>query len=441
MDNHVLVIGAGPVGLCLALALAERGLHVEVVERRAAETLASPEFDGREIALNHASIRLLQDLHIWTRLPSDATVPLRRARVMDQADPGFEVDGAAFTRDRLGTLVSNHLIRKAAWEAVSDEPRIRVHAGVNVDALETGTTSARVMLSDGRSLEAPLLAAADSRFSEARRAMGISARMHDFGLSMLLCRVRHSEPNQGTAWEWFGRGQTRAKLPLGEHLSSIVLTIPGTEALRLEALAPHAFAREIATRYEGRLGDVELVSTRHAYPLVACWARRFVTQRFALVGDAAIGMHPVTAHGFNTGLMGIEYLAHAVEDGWRTYGDPGHPVPLARYQRRLRISAATLFAGTQTVARLFTSEGPGAQPLRRAALHATRELPVLRRALVASVLDDAARPANLAHHLGLGLRILAPRPGGRHKRLWNFFGKPVDPSPSPESGPALENPE
>lgn len=409
MNNHVVIVGAGPAGLCLALALAAREMEVDLVDRQPAEALAEPAFDGREIALTHHSMRLLRELGVWGRIPADGRAPLRRARVMDGADPGFEVDAAAFGRDRLGTLVSNHHIRAAAWQAVADEPRIRVHAGVAVESVDSDARAARVRLADGREFEARLLVAADSRFSETRRAMGIPVHMHDFGLSMLLCRMRHSMPNDGTAWEWFGHGQTRALLPLDEHLSSVVLTIPGAEARRLLDLSSKAFATEVAARYEGRLGDVELASTRHAYPLVATWARRFVAMRFALAGDAAVGMHPVTAHGFNLGLASVEHLAQAAADGLERCGDPGDAAMLARYQRRHQISAAPLFAGTQSVAGLFFDGRAPAQPLRRAILHAGRRLPVLRRALAASLLEETPRPVSFLRHARIAVQILRPR--------------------------------
>ncbi|WHZ18070.1 MAG: Ubiquinone biosynthesis hydroxylase, UbiH/UbiF/VisC/COQ6 family [Rhodanobacteraceae bacterium] len=412
MKSDALIIGAGPAGLCLSLAFAARGMQVDLIDRQPAEALAAPAFDGREIALTHRSIRLLRELGVWDRIPAEGRASLRRARVMDGADPGFAVDGAAFGRDRLGVLVSNHHIRAAAWQAAADDPRIRVHAGVAVAAVASDARAARVQLVDGRMFEAPLLVAADSRFSETRRALGIAAHMHDFGVSMLLCRMRHSMANDGTAWEWFGHAQTRALLPLDTHLSSVVLTVHGVEAQRLLELSPEAFAAEIAALYEGRLGDVELASTRHAYPLVATWARRFTGTRFALAGDAAVGMHPVTAHGFNLGLASIELLARAAGDGFERHGDPGDAAMLARYQRRHRIASAPLFAGTQSVAGLFTDRRPRAQPLRRALMRAGRGLPPLRRALAAGLVDETPRPLPLLRHARIAFEILRPRPHG-----------------------------
>lgn len=408
MDTQVIIVGAGPVGLCLARALALRGLAVELVERQPIEAIAAPVFDGREIALTHASMRLLHSLGVWQNLPEDEISPLRRARVMDGAN-GFEVDGAAFAHDRLGALVPNHLIRAAAWAAVAADPRIRVHAAANVEAVGSDESHAWLRLADGQCLQAPLLVAADSRFSELRRAMGIAARMQDFGKTMLACRMEHAEPHHGTAWEWFGHGQTRALLPLREHLASIVLTVHGTEAKRLERLPADVFAREVEARFERRLGTMELASSIHAYPLVATWAQQFVGRRFALVGDAAVGMHPVTAHGFNLGLASVEHLAQAAGDAQAWHRDTGAAALLARYQRRHRRGSLPLFLGTRAVVRLFTDDRAAMQPLRQAVVQVGRSLPAMRRALAAGLLDEQPRPASMLRHLRIGLDILRPR--------------------------------
>ena len=388
--RDVVVVGAGPAGLCAALALAARGLRVDVVERQSRAALEAPAFDGREIALTYASTRILRELDVLQRIADADIGPLRRARVLDGDHPGFEVDAGGGAAD-LGVLVSNHCIRAAAWQAVGDSDAIAVHDAAAVEAVATDAGSARVVLADGRELRAPLLVVADSRFSETRRALGVPVAMHDFGKTMLVSRVRHAEANDGVAWEWFDQGQTRAFLPLERHLASAVLTVTGAEARRLLALSPRAYADELAARFEGRFGTMEPASSVHAYPLVATWAKRFAGPRFALVGDAAVGMHPVTAHGFNLGLGSVERLATAVGEAMASHGDPGHPAALRDYERRHRRASLPLFAGTGLVVRLFTDDRAPMRPLRRAVLRGMRALPPLRRLLAAQLMDASAR--------------------------------------------------
>ena len=153
-------------------------------------------------------------------------------------------------------------------------------------------------------VNASLVVAADSRFSEIRRKMGIPASMLDFGRVAIVCRMKHRESNQATAWECFHYGQTLAVLPLSEYESSIVITVPTDKADHFMTQPVSAFNQDVEQQFGGKLGAMDLNGERFAYPLVAVWANRFVGPRFAVIGDAAVGMHPVTAHGFNLGLRG-----------------------------------------------------------------------------------------------------------------------------------------
>lgn len=409
MRHDVIIIGAGPAGLGLARALCSLSLKVALVERQPESAIAQPAFDGREIALTHASMRLMRELGLWEYLPQDAISPLRAARVMNGASiHAMEVDGALKGHDALGTLVPNHRIRKAAWLAAKDMPALDTFFEACIESVHTDNDAAHVRLQDGTQLRASLLVAADSRFSETRRALGISADQHDFGKTMMVCRMRHERTNEATAWEWFDHGQTLALLPLQDHVSSTVITVPGNEARQLMSMSPDAFAREMQRRYDGRLGAMHLESERHAYPLVAVYARRFVAQRFALAGDAAVGMHPVTAHGFNLGLASVERLRDLARSALAEQRDLGDARLLARYQRRHRAGTWPLYTGTRAVVEIFTSERAALRPIREGILRLGQSVLPLRRALASHLVNEAALDAPLAQRVVAALSNLRP---------------------------------
>jgi len=409
MHHDVIIIGAGPAGLCLAKALCDLDIKVALVERQSRAAIAEPAFDGREIALTHASMRLLRDLGIWQHLPEDACSPLRAARVMEgDCLHDMRIDAALAGKEQLGMLVPNHRIREAAWAAVSDLPGLDFFDGARIHAVRTTDDRAGITLGDGLRLEAPLLIAADSRFSETRRAMGIGADQHDFGKSMLVCRMHHEQPHQGVAWEWFGHGQTRALLPLEEHASSIVITLPDAAARRLAALDVDAFACEMEQRYGHRLGHMKLESSRHVYPLVGVYARRFVARRFALAGDAAVGMHPVTAHGFNLGLASVERLADMAREALQRNGDLGCADGLARYERRHRRGTRPLYLATRAIVELYTDDRAPARLVREGVLRAGRRLTPFRRALAGMLADETPNTRRPLQRLRAGLALLRP---------------------------------
>lgn len=388
MDTDVAIIGAGPAGLALACALEGSGLRVTLLERSPEASIADPAFDGREIALTHRSQAILRALGAWDRIPAAEAAPLREAKVIDGATPFALRFAPGGDGEPLGRLVPNHLIRRALFEVAAAGQDARLVAGRSVTGLALLPGGARVMLDGGEEVRAALVVAADSRFSETRRRAGIGAAMLDFGRTMIVARVAHEAPHGGVATEWFGHGQTIAMLPLNGEMSSVVLTLPPHLAERLMAMDAEAFGAEVTRRYEARLGAMRLVATRHAYPLVAVYAHRFAGRRLALLGDAAVGMHPVTAHGFNFGLSGAELLAAGIRAARR---DPGEGGALARYAAAHRRATLPLFLATNAVARLYSDDRAPARLARAALIGAGAALAPVRRAIVAGLMD--VRPA------------------------------------------------
>ncbi|MBM3351560.1 MAG: 5-demethoxyubiquinol-8 5-hydroxylase UbiM [Betaproteobacteria bacterium] len=381
MDFDVVIIGSGPAGLCFARSLAGQGLRIAVLERQGKDALVNPIFDGREIALTQRSAKRMRELGLWERIDVEAIAPLRDAKVLNGPSLfALQIDHRDGGGEELGYLVSNYRIRKAAYEAVADLPDITLMTDVQVKGVSTNDDCANITLGNGEMIRARLLAAADNRFSETRRMMGIAANMHDFGRTMLVCVMTHDVPHQHVAWEWFDYGQTLALLPMNGSQSSVVITLPPEEMARLMAMDDHTFSLEVQARFKQRLGNMQLTSTRHTYPLVTVYPKHFVAKRFALIGDAAVGMHPVTAHGFNFGLEGIAVLSREIIQAHRASQSIAADTMLARYEQTHRRATMPLFVATHAIAKLYGDDRLPARLLRNVALRLSR-IPPFRRAV------------------------------------------------------------
>ncbi len=384
---EVLIVGAGPAGLSMACALADAGIASCVLEAAPLAALADPAEDGREIALTHAGMAVLQALGQWQDLPLEEIAPLKRAHVFNGEGRdylGFDAEGTG--REQLGSLVANHWLRRVAYQgALKRADLITLRADTRVSQLSLGADLAHLTLADGERLSAPLVIAADSRFSATRRQAGIGAQMRDFGRSVLVCRLRHSQPNQGIALECFHYGHTLALLPLNGNCSSLVLTLPADRANAMMQWDEAQFMDWVRTEVRGRLGDLTLASPRHLYPLVATYAHRFACARLALIGDAAVGMHPVTAHGYNFGLYGVQTLAQLLAQAHRGGQDLGDAALLERYASAHRRKTWPIYQGTNAVEKLFTDDRPAARLLRRGVLQVAQHLPPLKSAITAQL--------------------------------------------------------
>lgn len=395
-DADVLIVGAGPAGLTLACSLGDIGLSVLLVEQQPQGALAEPAEDGREIALTHRARRVMEELGLWRHLPADEIAPLREARVVDGGAPTvlrFEssgVDGSA-----LGWLVPNHLIRRAAWAAASERQGVRCVCEARVTALHPAADHTGVTLSDGRQLRARLVVAADSRFSQMRRLAGIGASMHDFGRSVVVGRVVHEQDNGGVALECFRYGNTLALLPLNKGRSSAVVTVASDQVPHWMALPDDEFAARVEAQSDRRLGVTATAGPRHLYPLVSVYAHRFVAPRFALIGDAAVGMHPVTAHGWNFGLYGVEVLARELRAVLAAGGDIGALPALQAYEREHRRTTLPVYLGTNAIVSLFCDERTLPKLARRAVLTLTERVPpfsgLIKAAITRQLVGQARR--------------------------------------------------
>lgn len=379
----VLIVGGGPAGLSFARALGGTGLSVVVLEKSPESVLADPPYDGREIALTHISKELMQKWDMWSRIQPENIYRLRDAKVVNGLSTyelHFPQPDTALGKpaDSLGFLISNHHIRRAAYESAVACDNVQLLCNVGVQSAKVTEQSAEVLLTDGSTCSAKLLIAADSRFSQTRRQLGIAADMHDFGRTVIVFRMRHTISNQNTAFECFHYGRTLALLPLEEHLTNCVITIDSHRVDQIMSLSPEELARDIEIQLKGRLGSMTLESTIHNYPLVGVHANAFYAQRSALIGDAAVGMHPVTAHGFNLGLRSVSILSDLIIQAAKNGQDIGSSTLLAQYQRQHMMVTRPMYHGTNMIVRLFTNETLPAKMLRSLVIRMSNHLPPVK---------------------------------------------------------------
>lgn len=393
-DTDVLIVGAGPAGLALACALADAGIHSIVLEQEPLSTLMAPLEDGRDIALTHRARRVLMSLDLWNRLPIDEVAPLRRAQVSSGASPQIlPFDAKEVGHEALGWLVPNHRIREACYAGAVARPKwIKLQGAAKVTALHRNRDRATVSLADGSTLSASLVVAADSRFSSVRKMAGIGARMLDFGRTAIVCRMQHELDHEGIAHECFLNSHTLAILPMAGRQVSAVWTVGTEGAGAIISMPDREFAQAVAGEFKHRLGAMSTAGERHAYPLVAVYADRFWAERFVLIGDAAVGMHPVTAHGYNFGLYGIDVLTRELLAAREMGRDLGDSQALLAYAREHRRATLLVYEGTNAIVKLFTANEPVAHLLRGAILDVSRHFPPLRSAIARQLTGDGLGP-------------------------------------------------
>jgi 2-octaprenyl-6-methoxyphenol hydroxylase len=394
----IVIAGGGMVGASLALAIAPLGLRVAVVEPVARDAASQPSFDDRTTALSRSSQRMFEAMGLWDDIVAAAT-PITRIHVSDQGRFGFSrIDAKEQGVEALGYVVINRVLGSVVQAALAavDGPRILCPA--RITAVETGPDRVRVGIeADGRSLQfdCRLLVVADGANSSVRDMVGISAAQVAYGQRAVIGNLVTERPLENCAYERFTERGPLAMLPMTEGRAGFVWTVSENDADRIQALDDAKFLAELQQQFGNRLGALSRVGERAAYPLVLSKALRLTAQRAVLVGNAAHGLHPVAAQGFNLGLRDVAALCDCIADAITAGGgtaDAGNMRLLQRYAEWRRGDQRKLVGFTDGLVRLF---GASAPPLR-----ALRSLGMLGFDLVPGVRSLFAK-----HTMGLAGRL------------------------------------
>lgn len=362
-DSDILIVGGGLAGLPLALACAQGGLSVTVVDALDPATATDAAFDGRVSAIAFASCRMLAQLgvtqHLTGQMQPINDIMVSDGRVRDGASPFFlHFDHKEIGDEPLGHLIENRHMRIALQKAVAGEPLIRLIAPQSVKRVDYGA-QAVATLGNGETVSARLCFAADGRGSPTREAAGIKTVGWDYGQTGIVCTVEHEVPHEGVAQEYFLPGGPFAILPMVGNRSSLVWTEKTADAKAILSLPDDTFADEMRARFGDYLGVCAPVGPRWSYPLTLQLARDYVRPRLALVGDAAHGIHPIAGQGLNLGLRDVAAAAEVVVDAARLGLDIGSLDVLERYQRWRRFDNVALSLLMDGLNRLFSNDiGP-----------------------------------------------------------------------------------
>ncbi len=390
-DADVIIAGAGMAGSTLALALASGGLKPLLIDPQPFDAQLAPTFDGRSSAIAYSSFRQWRTIgagealephaqRIEQILVTDGRTPGAAAR---QASPAFlrfdssEISGR-IDGEPLGYLVENRQIRAALAKAVIDKG-IPVIAPMAAKALEVTPQGARLTLSDGRVLSAPLAVSAEGRGSVLRRAAGIGDIGWGYGQSGVVCTVRMERPHEGVAHEYFLPSGPFAILPLTDNRASLVWTESTARGEALRGASPEAFHAHLMRRFGEFLGQVSIEGPVFVYPLSLSLAERMVAPRLALIGDAAHGVHPIAGQGLNLGLKDAAALAEVLVEAVRCGEDIGAEAVLERYARWRRFDTVSNALAFDAFVRIFSNDNPLLRAARTAGLAVVNRIAPARR--------------------------------------------------------------
>ena len=386
-DSDVLIVGGGLNGPLLALALAQAGLRVVIVDALPLPKRANPKFDGRSYAMALASTRLLQAVGVWSDL-EDVAQPMLDIKVTDgRAGEGpspffMHFNHAEIEEGPMGYMIEDRHLRPTLLKALKDHTNINsIHSAAITDQT-VDATGITVKMASGDQLRSRLLVGCDGRASGTAQRAGISRTGWSYDQTALVCAIEHEKPHHGVAHQFFMPPGPLAILPLAGNRSSIVWSETTENAARINAMSDDEYLAVLRPRFGSFLGEIGLAGARFTYPLSLSLANALVAERVALVGDAAHGIHPIAGQGLNAGVRDIAALAEVLADAARRGEDIGSAAVLERYQQWRRFDNTTLAIATDTFNKLFSTDNSLLRGLRDLGMGLVGSIPGLRRGFI-----------------------------------------------------------
>ncbi|GGO99514.1 FAD-dependent monooxygenase [Stakelama pacifica] len=394
----ILILGGGLVGSALGTALDAHGITSIIVDTADPQVILAAEHDGRASAIASAPHRMLQAIGVADRL-GDAGCPIRSIRVSDGLEPGKLDFDAGEGEDALGTMYENRILRRALHESAKAAEKVDLRMKTHAVSVTRDAHGVTAELSDGTTVHAALLVGAEGRNSPTRDAALLRVARWQYDHAAIVTGFHHEHPHDNVAFEIFYPEGPFALLPLNDdehgHRSAVVWTVRRDQAAGMLKLSERGVLAEAMKQTGGFLGELSRLAPRSSYPLGFHHAAKITSDRLALVGDAAHGIHPIAGQGVNVGFRDVAALTEVLVEGKRLGMDPGDAQILARYERWRSLDTFMVSLATDGLTRLFGMPGKSANRVRRVGLDMVDRLPFLKDAFMAEARGESGEVPRL----------------------------------------------
>ncbi|SFD71455.1 FAD-dependent monooxygenase [Pseudoalteromonas denitrificans] len=382
MQAQVCIVGAGCIGLTLALGLAKAGIDVVVLDSASGDIEIAPEFGLRVSALSLASQSLFEKLGVWQDIIDTRAQSYQKMQVRDQDSFGkISFDATDFDTENLGHIVENDVIRQSLIKQLNNQPTATLMFETKYQQIHQSQNDVFLTLENGQPMIAKLLVACDGANSNIRQLFKMPITFWDYDHHAIVATIKTQLPHDNIARQVFLADGPLAFLPLAEkNTHSIVWSTSPDHAKKLLALSDIEFNKTLMAHFDGQCGLCEVVSDRAAFPLTMRYSKKWLDNRVVLMGDAAHTIHPLAGLGMNLGLKDAALLIDLLSKETDSVEAEFAPYKILReYERTRKSDAQTHIAMMQGLKGLFEGHNPVKKLIRGIGLNLVDNLSPLKQ--------------------------------------------------------------
>ena len=388
ISTDIVVVGGGCVGLTAALALAEQGIAVTVIDRSTASVeLSEPQ--SRVSAISLASQHVLENLGAWQYLQPERLLPYDSMHVWEKESFGdihFDINDlkAKTPVAQLGHIIENNHIRNALITRAEEHEQVTLLFETEIASIHNSDEQVLLTLSNGQPLIAKLCVAADGAQSWVKKQLRIPTTFSDYDHHAIVANIKTTEAHQNCARQVFLPTGPLALLPMFDsHTCSIVWSTEPNHADTLMQMTDEDFGKALTVASDSVLGPLTVTTNRIKFPLTMRYAQQWIEQRVVFIGDAAHTIHPLAGLGMNLGLMDAASLADCITEVFKDHSESRKQdesfhitlhKSLRQFERWRKAEAQTYIAAMAGLKNLFDGANPLKKIIRGVGLKMTDKL-------------------------------------------------------------------
>ncbi len=362
-DFDVVVIGAGINGQVMSLAAAHFGFSVALIDQNSFIENSLREFDGRAYAIAFSSVKMMRNLNLWKKIEGTAQ-PISNIKVSHgtiergPASAILQFNNADIEESPMAQMLEDRFLRHCLIQEIKENNLIELIEQRKIIGTDNTNKQKQLTLDNSSKLKASLIVASDGINSPTAQAFGIKKTGWEYKQRGLVCAVNHEYSSNNTAYQYFLPEGPLAILPIKNNTASIVWTESIQNAATISEMNEAEYLSILKNRFGCFLGKLKLTGKRYSFPLKLSISEKYVADKFAVIGDAAHGYHPIAGQGLNAGLRDIAALVDVISCARERGEDFSSINILNRYQEWRRFDNQTLGFATDNLNKIFSSYDP-----------------------------------------------------------------------------------
>ena len=386
-DFDIIVIGGGINGQVMSLAAAHAGFSVALIDQNKIVEDSLREFDGRAYAIAFSSVQMMKNLNFWKTIEETAQ-PILNIKVSHgtiergPASATLQFNNADIEESPMAQMLEVRFLRQCLNIEIKKNALITLIEQRKVIDLIDFKQHKNLILDNNLELQASLIVASDGIDSPISKKIGIKKTGWKYQQLGLVCAIEHEYSSDNTAYQYFLPEGPLAILPIKNNTASIVWTENIQNALTISEMNDAEYLSVLRHRFGDFLGQLKLTGRRISFPLKLSISEKYVSDRFAVIGDAAHGYHPIAGQGLNAGMRDIAALLDVISSARERGEDFSSINVLNRYQEWRRFDNQTLGFATDNLNKIFSSYNPLFGSLKNLGMKAVEKSNYAKRAFM-----------------------------------------------------------